>query len=281
MIRWNKRIVLAFLYAFYTLLAFMFLFPFGWSLLNSVKTAVEASAAPPTFFPTAFSAENYIALTEYGVGIFSYTKNSVMTAAITVALSVVLSTSAGYGFARLGFPLKRVLFFLILSSMVLPFQTIITPLFLVMHSMGLSNTLVGLALVHTVIQIAFGTLVMRNTFAAIPLEIEEAARLDGCGTLRIIAQVLLPLALPGLVTVGIIAFVNSWNEFLAALIFISDEKLYTLPVMLSNIRSGPYGAIDWGKLQAGIIIAAAPSLAVFFLAQKQYINGLTGGSVKG
>jgi ABC-type sugar transport system, permease component len=268
-------------HAAYLVIALLFLFPFAWSAINSVKSSVEASASPPTFLPSRISTENFEKLATYGAGVGSYAANSLAVALIATMLSIALSSTAGYGFARYDFRLKGPMFLVIVATMVLPFQTIITPLFFLMNGLGLSNSLFGLALVYTLLQIAFGTLVMRNTFAAVPREIEEAARIDGCGSGRVMTQVMLPLAAPGVVTVGIISFINSWNEFLASLIFISEEKRYTLPVMLSNIRSGLHGAIDWGELQAGLVIAALPCLVIFFAFQRYYIAGLTSGSVKG
>jgi multiple sugar transport system permease protein len=265
----------------YLALAFVFIFPFFWSAINSVKPASEAASSPPTYFPSRVSLENYIDLSEYGSGVIVYLMNSVIVAIMAVSFTVVLALFAGYGFARLDFPFKQSMFIIILSTMILPFQTIITPLFILMNKLSLSNSLPGLAIVYTLLQIAFGILVMRTTFTTIPKEIEEAARIDGCGSMKMIESVMIPLAKPGIVTVGIISFINSWNEFLASLIFISDETRFTLPVMVNSIRTGAYGAINWGSLQAGLVVSAVPCFFVFFICQKYYISGLTGGSVKG
>jgi len=269
------------IYAAYFLLALLFVSPFFWSAINSLKPAAEASASPPTFLPSVVSFENFTKLAGYGAGVGRYFLNSLITAAMSVALSIFFSFTAGYGFARFRFPFKNTMFFIIILTMILPFQTIITPLFFFMNWLGLANSFFGLALVYTVLQVAFGTLVMRTTFASIPIEIEEAARIDGCGSTILLLRVMLPLAIPGIVTVGIIAFINAWNEFLASLIFMSKENLFTLPVMLSNVRSGPYGSIDWGELQAGLMVATIPCMILFLLLQKRYVSGLTSGSVKG
>ena len=269
------------IHAAYFLLALLFVSPFFWSAINSLKPAAEASASPPTFLPSVVSFENFTKLASYGAGVGRYFLNSLMTAAMAVALSIFFSFTAGYGFARFRFPFKNTMFFIIILTMILPFQTIITPLFFFMNWLGLTNSFFGLALVYTVLQVAFGTLVMRTTFASIPIEIEEAARIDGCGSTMLLLRVMLPLAIPGIVTVGIIAFINAWNEFLASLIFMSKENLFTLPVMLSNVRSGPYGSIDWGELQAGLMVATIPCMILFLVLQKRYVSGLTSGSVKG
>jgi multiple sugar transport system permease protein len=265
----------------FLLIALAFVFPFLWSAVNSLKPAAEASASPPTFLPSVVSFQNFAKMGSYGAGLGVYFFNSLMAASMTMIMSVFLSVTAGYGFARFRFPFKNAMFLVIILTMVLPFQTIITPLFFFMNWLGLTNSLFGLALVYTVLQVAFGTLIMRNTFSSIPLEIEEAARIDGCNSAALMLKVMMPLATPGIITVGIIAFINSWNEFLASLIFMSKESLFTLPVMLSNIRTGPYGSIDWGELQAGLIVATIPCMVLFLVLQRRYISGLTSGSVKG
>jgi multiple sugar transport system permease protein len=122
---------------------------------------------------------------------------------------------------------------------------------------------------------------MRNSFEVIPKEIEESALLDGCSPFTMLFRVMLPLVAPGLVTVAIYAFINSWNEFLAALIFMSQEKNFTLPVMLTLVQSGLYGQINWGALQAGVTVAMLPCVVLFLVLQRYYIEGLIGGSVKG
>jgi multiple sugar transport system permease protein len=163
----------------------------------------------------------------------------------------------------------------------IPFQSILTPLFIILATLKLQNTVLGLALVYIVFQLPFGLFLMRNSFEVIPREIEESALLDGCSPLTMLFRVMLPLVAPGLVTVALYALINSWNEFLAALIFMNQEDNFTLPVMLVTVRSGLFGQIDWGALQAGITIAIIPCIAWFLLLQRYYIEGLMGGAVKG
>ena len=162
----------------------------------------------------------------------------------------------------------------------IPYQAILTPLYLDFAKFGLVNSYLGLALVHTILQLPFSIYLMRNSFEAIPREIEEAAMLDGCSASRRLTHVFLPLGVPALVTVALFAFINSWNEFLAALIFMSRETSFTVPILLVSVRSGNHGAVDWGALQASIVISIIPCVAVYLALQRYYVSGLLTGGVK-
>ena len=269
------------IYVFCVVMAVLFLAPIVASVSSSFKTPSEASAVPPRYFPSQLSFENYRALDQYGVGLWRYVSNSFAAAAITVLGALILSLLGGFGFARFSFPGKAVLFIVILSTLMIPFQSILTPLFIILAALKLQNTVLGLALVYIVFQLPFGLFLMRNSFAAIPREIEESALLDGCTPFTMLFRVMLPLVAPGLVTVAIYAFINSWNEFLAALIFMNQESNFTLPVMLVLVQSGLYGQIDWGALQAGVTVAMVPCIVLFLVLQRYYIEGLMGGAVKG
>jgi len=278
--RIRQRALLAIKYFVLTVLAILFLFPIAWSLLNSLKRPSESLAIPPTYLPTRVVFDNYTQLTTFGnYGVVGHVENSAIVALMTVFGSLVLSTLGGYGFARFNFPGKNALFIMVLSTLMIPFQSILIPLFVMLVRFELNDTLVGLALVYITFQLPFGIFLMRNSFLAVPKEIEEAALLDGCSSLSLLYRMMLRLVLPGIVTVAIYAFINSWNEFLAALIFMSDQDKFTLPVFLTLVRSGIYGTVDWGALQAGVIVAIFPCLVVFLLLQRYYINGLIGGAV--
>ena len=278
--RIRQRAQLILKYFALIVLALLFLFPIVWSLLNSLKRPSEALAVPPTYLPTEIVFENYTQLTAFGnYGVVGHVENSAIVALITVVGSLVLSTLGGYGFARFNFPGKNALFIMVLSTLMIPFQSILIPLFVMLVRFELNDTLIGLALVYITFQLPFGIFLMRNSFLAVPREIEEAALLDGCSSLSLLYRMMLRLVLPGIVTVAIYAFINSWNEFLAALIFMSDQDKFTLPVFLTLVRSGIYGTVDWGALQAGVVVAILPCLAIFLLLQRYYINGLIGGAV--
>lgn len=279
--RLRSRALLALRYAILIILALLFLFPIAWSFINSIKLPAEALAVPPTYLPTEVSLKNYEELTTYGkIGIAQPVYNSTVVALITVAGSIVLSTLGGYGFARFDFPGKNLLFVMVLSTLMIPFQSILIPLFVMIVQVNLHDTLFSLALVYITFQLPFGIFLMRNSFPAVPQEIEESALLDGCGSLSVLYRLMLRLVLPGIVTVAIYAFINSWNEFLAALIFMTDQDNFTLPVFLTTIRYGIWGEVNWGALQAGVIISIIPSLGIFLVLQRYYMDGLMGGAVK-
>ena len=192
----------------------------------------------------------------------------------------LIAAPAGYGLARFAMRGKEIAFLLLLAPIMIPYQAILTPLYLDLAKVGLVNTHLGLAIVHTILQLPFSIYLMRSSFEAIPREIEEAAVIDGCSSWKRLTRVFLPLAMPGLVTVALFAFINSWNEFLAALIFMSRETSFTMPILLVSVRQGHFGAVDWGALQASVIISIIPCLAVYLALQRYYISGLLSGAVK-
>ncbi len=269
------------LYVVCIALAIVFLFPILWTITSSLKPPREAVAVPPLLIPSQLSIENYLKLDRYGEGLGQYFSNSLITAIMTVVGSIILSTLGGYGFSRFQFPGKGILFIMILATLMIPFQSILIPLFLILTSVKLHNTLFGLALVYITFQLPFGIFIMRNTFDTVPRELEEAALLDGCTALSLLYRVMLGIVRPGIITVGIYAFINSWNEFIAALIFMTKEKNFTMPILLTSVRSGYYGAIDWGALQAGLVISMLPCIILFLLLQRYYVRGLMGGAMKG
>lgn len=262
------------------LLAIVFLMPIVWSVANSFKPAAESLANPVALFSKAFSLENYRRLETVGAGWHIYAINSLMIAAGTIILTILVSVPAGYGFSKFRFPGQSLIFVLVMATMMIPFQSILTPLFLILKVLGLQNSLLGLVLVYTTFQLPFSIFMMRNAFDAIPAALVEAARIDGATQWVLLRRILMPLALPGVATVAMFAFLNSWNEFLAALIFISDQNKFTLPIMLVNVSSGIYGIIDWGALQAGITVTMIPCILLFLALQRYYVRGLTAGAVK-
>ncbi len=259
----------------------LFLAPLAWSVLVSFKPTAEARQPPLPPWPVdGFSTQNYENLAQFGAGISTYAGNSLTVSAMTVLATVIISLLAGYGFSRFNFPLKNALFILIISTVMIPFQSILTPLFLILTKLGLQNTLAGITCVYVTLQMPFSIFMMRNAFDAVPKEIEDAARVDGASVMVVLRRIMLPLVLPGVATVAIFAFLASWNEFLAALILLTDQKKYTLPVLMAAVRSGQFGSIDWGAVQAGITLMMAPCLVLFLLLQRYYIRGLTAGAVK-
>lgn len=256
------------------------LWPLAMSFLASIKPAPEAAATPPHYLPQALSLENYRSVFNHHAGLGTYVTNSLIVAFLTIVFCLVLAVPAGYGLARFDVPFKEPLFLLLLASMMIPYQALLIPLYLMFSSLKLAGTYVGLAIVHTILQLPFSIFLMRNSFEGIPKELEEAAIVDGATPFKILSRVFLPLVLPGMVTVALFAFIMSWNEFIAALIFMSSESDFTVPIMLTGVASGDFGSVNWGALQAGVIVSIIPCVAVYVLLQKYYVSGFLSGAVK-
>lgn len=264
-----------------TLVAAMFLAPLVWVILASFRTPAESTQPPlPPWPMDGFSISSYERLENFGQSVLHYSGNSLFVAVGTSALTIIVAILAGYGFSRYRFPMKGFAFVLILSTMMVPFQSILTPLFLLLAKMGLQNTLIGLVFIYSTLQLPFSVFMMRNAFDSVPKEIEEAARMDGVKGIRMLVQVMGPLVLPGVVTVGLFAFLNAWNEFLAALVLLTDQSKFTLPVLMTAVRYGRYGSVDWGAVQAGVTLMMIPCMILFLILQRSYIRGLTAGAVK-
>lgn len=276
----SRRWKTALLWLTWIIVAVLFLAPMVWSVANSFKPAAAALADPVSLFSTAFSLENYKRLENVGAGWHVYAGNSVLIALGTVLLTVLVAVPAGYGFSKFKFPGQTLLFIITLATLMIPFQSILTPLFLILKFLRLQNSLWGLVLIYATFQLPFSIFMMRNAFDAVPKALIEAARIDGAGQWTILMRIMVPIALPGVATVALFAFLNSWNEFLAALIFLSDQNKFTLPIMLVNVSSGIFGIIDWGALQAGVTVTMIPCLILFLLLQRYYVRGLTAGAVK-
>ena len=258
----------------------LMLFPLVMTFLSSIKTAAEASAVPPHYLPSTLSLENYLKVLRYQAGLGTYLFNSFAVAFLTIVLCLVLAVPAGYGLARFRIPARETVFLILLSGMMVPYQALLTPLYLMFSALGLANSHLGLAIVHTVLQLPFSVYVMRSSFEAVPRDLEEAALIDGCSSFQILWRILLPLSRPALVTLVLFAFVTSWNEFIAALIFMGNETRFTVPIMLVGVRQGHFGAVDWGALQAGVVVSVLPCLAIYLLLHKHYVSGFLSGAIK-
>ena len=260
-------------------LAVLFAFPLVVSLVSAFRPPSQAQQTPQ-LLPTHVSWGNFTALNRLGSGIGSYLVNSVLVSLATVVFAVVLSTLAGFGFAKFTFRGKTVAFFAVILMLMIPFQAIVTPLYVMLHKIGLQDSLIGLTAVYITYQLPFSIFVMRNAFSSVPDALEESARIDGCGTWTVFRRIMLPLALPGTITVALFAFFTAWNEFFAALIFLSDQGKYTLPVMLTLIQGQQFGQVDWGLLQAGVMVTMLPCIVIYMTLQRYYVQGMLTGSVK-
>jgi multiple sugar transport system permease protein len=235
---------------------------------------------PPTYLPQALSTANYEKIYAFQAGLPSYLYNSVVVAGLTILFCLLLAVPAGYGLARFKVPGKEAWFLLLLAGLMVPYQALLTPLYLMFAKLGLANTHVGLAIVHTLLQLPFSVYLMRHAFEAVPKQLEEAAVMDGCNSFQVLWRVLLPVVKAGIVTVVLFAFIMSWNEFLAALIFMNKETQFTIPIWTVSVRTGRLGAVDWGALQASLMVAILPCALVYVLLQRYYVSGFLSGAVK-
>jgi multiple sugar transport system permease protein len=252
-------------------IATVMLLPLAASMLASVKPTAEAAASPPTYLPHSLSLDSYQRLWTYQQGLPTYLLNSLGTALLAIAFTLLLTVPAAYALARFPIPGREVLFVFLL----------LTPMFLMFARVGLTNTLVGLAILHTAIQLPFSLYILRNSFSAIPRELEEAAITDGASSWQVLLRICVPSAVPAIVTVALFAFIMSWNEFLGALVLMSKGASFTLPLILAAARTETsLGGTDWGMLQAGITISIIPCVLVYLLLQRYYVSGLMTGAVK-
>ncbi|QYN40532.1 carbohydrate ABC transporter permease [Pseudonocardia sp. DSM 110487] len=256
-------------------LAVIFLYPIVWTAVASVSPHAGTSQVEGWGFG------NYRALGEYQAGIWQYLANSAFVSLLTVALTLVVSTLGGYAFARFSFPGKNLLFLVTLAILMVPYATLLIPLYVLLTRVGLQNSLVGLALVLTMFQLPFSTFMMRISFEAVPRELDEAAMVDGCSTFTALWRVLIPATAPGLITVGLFAFLAAWNDFMAPLILINDTDRMTLPLAVSNLRGQVQGVVDYGATEAGVVVLALPCIVLFLLLQRHYVRGFMSGALKG
>jgi multiple sugar transport system permease protein len=262
-------------------IATVMLLPLVASLLASVKPTAEAAASPPTYLPHDLSLDSYQRLWNYQQGLPTYLANSLGTALLAIAFTLLLTVPAAYALARFRIPGKEVIFVVLLLALIVPYQALLTPMFLLFARVGLTNTLVGLAILHTAIQLPFSLYILRNSFSAIPRELEEAAITDGASSWQVLLRICIPSAIPAIVTVALFAFIMSWNEFLGALVLMSKGSSFTLPLILAAARTETsLGGTDWGMLQAGITISIIPCVLVYLLLQRYYVSGLMSGAVK-
>jgi multiple sugar transport system permease protein len=262
-------------------LCVVMMLPLALSVLASLKTTVEAAAIPPTYFTHQLSTDSYQKLWNYQDGLATYLFNSAATAVLAIVFSLALTIPAGYALARFPVPAKEYLFIFLLLALIIPYQALITPLFFMFARLKLTNTLVGLAIIHTAIHIPFSVYIMRNAFEAVPRELEEAAVIDGCNSWQALVRIYLPAIRPAIVTVSLFAFITSWNEFLAALVIMNRGSTFTLPLVLAAARQETsIGGTDWGLLQAGVTISIIPCVLFYLLLQKHYVSGFLSGVVK-
>jgi multiple sugar transport system permease protein len=275
--RMRARLVSWLLILLLCIVSVIMLAPIVWTFSTSLRQPVGSFSVPPRWIPIPPDFSNYRAVFSSVPG-GTYVLNSALVTIGTVAGQLFTAALAGYAFARFQFPLKNVLFWLILATLMIPAQATIIPVFVLISRLGLNDTLMALILPSWAT--AFGTFLLRQYFLTISNEFEEAALVDGASQWRIFWSVYLPLVAPGLAILAILSFNGTWNEFFRPLIFLTSPDNFTLPLGLVNL-AGYMGTGSISVVLAGVILSLIPVLILFLFGQRYLIEGITMGGVKG
>jgi multiple sugar transport system permease protein len=264
-------------YVALALLSALFALPFLWLLSTSLKPPAQLFRLPPEWIPDPFTWSNYPrALT--AIPFFLYLKNTLYIAFFNVIATVISCSLAAYGFARIEWPGRNVLFVVLLATLMIPYSVIQIPQFLIFRNLGwigTSNPLTWPNLFGN----AFFIFLLRQFYLTIPQELSSAAKIDGASEFQIYWRIILPLAKPALAVVALFTFMNNWNDFLGPLIYLTDRESYTLAIglygFLSRVKT------DWGALMAAATVMISPIIVLFFLTQRTFIQGITLTGIKG
>jgi multiple sugar transport system permease protein len=251
------------------LIAFVILLPFIWTLLTSLKVETDIVRFPPQLFPRSFTLEHYTDIW-HRIPFARLFINTLIFAGGVTIISLIFDSMTAYALARLDFPGRNVLFMLVLVTMMLPFQVTLIPLFSLLSDLNWINTHQGLIVPRATN--AFGIFFLRQFFLSIPRDLEDAARIDGASEFRIYRQMILPLAVPALLTLGLFHFMYNWNDLLWPLIVTTETSMQTLPAGLA-LFMGEH-VVEYGLLMAGSILALLPMIVMFLMIQKKFVEGI-------
>lgn len=268
------------LYAAAALVVAVSVYPFLYALTTSFKTGTALFDA--RLWPSEPTLRNYQQLfSGDGPPFGRHLLNSIVVATLTVVVSMLLAISASYALGRIAFRGKGTLLLAILAVSMFPQVAVLSGLFELMQALGLYDRAPGLVLPYLIFTLPFTVWILTTFMRGLPVELEEAAIMDGCGPLRIVFQVFMPLLVPALVSTGLLAFIGAWNEFLFALTFVSDAEQRTVPVSISLITGATAWEVPWGSIMAASVIVTVPLVALVLLFQQRIVSGLTAGAVKG
>jgi len=280
--RYRRYITLAVIYAVLVVGAFFLMIPFAWMVSTSLKDPGSIFAFPPKWIPNPVMWSNYIeALTmpDYPFGLFF--RNTLIITGGCMVGQLVAASLVGYSFARLRWVGRDVLFLVVLSTMMLPPQVTMIPRFILFRELGWINTFKPLIIPVILGGSPFTIFLMRQFFLTIPLELDEAAKIDGCGPLSIYARIILPLSRPVMATVMVFTFLWNWNDFVGPLIYLNEREKMTLAVALSLFKYSPEGPTRWHYLMVVSLLTMAPLIIIFFFAQRYFVQGIVFTGVKG
>ena len=275
----NAR-TLATLIAYVILIALLFfaLAPAALMIGTAFKPNSEIFQVPPRWLPRVPTLSNFQKVM-FASGIPHYAINSVIIATLTTFLALVLGIMAGYGFSRFKFRGNRALSLFMLLGQLIPLIALIVPFFQIFDAVGLLDTKIGIALAHLTTALPLVTWMSASYFSTIPAELDEAAIIDGCTRMQALRKVVLPVAVPGIISIALFAFLMSWNEFVLASVLTNTDNSKTLPIGLSEFAT--MFSVDWGSTMAAAFLMTVPVVAVFLAFQKQFVRGLSAGAVKG
>lgn len=257
------------------------LFPLVYAVLGGFKTNGQLAADPGAILPTEWVFSNYgdVLFGDYAATFWQQALNSVIIAAVAVTLTVALASGAAFVFARMAFPGREAFYLLFVFGLLFPSAVAILPLYILVRSLGLSSNLLGVALPQAAFALPLTIVILRPFFRNIPAELEDAARIDGCGTFGFFWRILLPLSRPALATVSVLAIVATWNAFFLPLVILNGADQWTLPLGAMNF-STEYSS-DKARVMAYTVISIIPAIIFYAFAERHIVSGLTSGSVKG
>jgi trehalose/maltose transport system permease protein len=267
------------LYLLAAIVVVISVYPFIYTISTSLKSGTALFST--TLWPDEPTLRNYVQLFEGRQPFGRHLLNSIMVATVTVALALLMAITAAYALGRIQFRGKATLLLLILAVSMFPQVAVLSGMFELMQALGLYNRAIGLVVPYTIFTLPFTVWVLTTFMRGLPRELEEAAIMDGCGPIRIIFQVFMPLLWPALVSTGLLAFIGAWNEFLFALTFVADDTERTVPVSISLITGATAYEIPWGSIMAASVIVTVPLVLMVLVFQRKIVSGLTAGAVKG
>ncbi|MBI2939513.1 MAG: carbohydrate ABC transporter permease [Chloroflexi bacterium] len=253
-------------------------FPVLWTVSTSFKLEPDIMRYPPVWIPNPATLEGYRSVVEDG-RLFRYITNTFILSGTSMVITVLVASLAGYAFSRFRFAGRDLILLFILATVLIPGLTQLIPLYQMIKVMGLLNTYQGLIIIYAAHGLPFTIWILKSFFDAVPIELEEAAMIDGCTPVQALARVILPISAPGLMAASVLNFVGHWNEFLTALVFTSKDEMRNVSVGLYNYL-GWYGSV-YNRISAAALLVIVPVLILFFIGRKNFVQGMVEGALKG
>jgi ABC-type glycerol-3-phosphate transport system permease component len=268
---WLRRVVILVLLTFA-------LFPCYWMLVSSLRPPHDLFTVPPRLLPTALTTQWYEVVLR-NTKMPRYFLNSLVVSSLSMCVSILIATLGAYSMTRFWYPGQRTVLLCVLGSYVLPPVLLLLPLYLTLGLLGLINTYTGVIVTHVTFSAPFCLWLLRSFFRAIPVDLEEAAMVDGTTRLGAFARIVLPIAAPGILSTGLFGFIQSWNEYLFASVLLTGEARKTVPIGIAEFIS--QFDIRWGEVMAASALATIPVVFLFCLIQRHFVRGLMAGAIKG